>query len=188
MDDAQEAVAWLFAMKNVLGAKRAQVVLAGDSSGGNLAAGVTQNRIAGGAPPPDGLLLLYPWLDLGRDSESRRRLGPDDFLIDDEYMDFLTSCYVPASRVEDSSVSPLFGDFTGFPPTSVICGTRDPLLSDSERLVERLRRTDTPCQWHPFEGMPHGFVSMNNYLDPGAEALHLGARIIGGIMRGEGRS
>jgi acetyl esterase len=183
MEDALEAVEWLIEMRDVLGALRDAVILAGDSSGGNLATGVTQRRIAGGQRPADGLLLFYPWVDLGRNSQSRRRLGPDDFLIDDEYMDYLTSCYVPAGRVEDPDVSPLFGDFTGFPPTVVVCGTRDPLLSDSQRLVSRLQAAGSPVEWQPFEGMPHGFVSMNNYLDPGAEALHLGAQSAGKLMK-----
>lgn len=182
VDDALEAVQWLVEMKDVLGAKKDAVIFAGDCSGGNLAVGVTQRRIATGKRPPAGLLLFYPWLDLGRDSESRRRFGPDDFLIDGDYMDYLTRCYVPASRVEDPGVSPLFGDFSGFPSSIVICGTRDPLFSDSERLVERLRAVGTPVEWHPFAGMPHGFVSMNNYLDPGADALHLGTRLVGALL------
>lgn len=186
LEDAIDAIDWLIEMRETLGARIDSVVIGGDSSGGNLAVGATQHLIANGERVPDGLLLMYPWVDLGRDSESRRRLGPDDFLIDDDYMDYMTRCYLRSGEVGDPRASPLFGDFRGFPRTAVICGTLDPLYSDSERLAGRLKDAGSDVEWHPFEGMPHGFVSMNNNLDPGAEALHLAARTAGEMLQRPG--
>lgn len=183
--DAVETVEWLIKMREALGAEVDTVIVAGDSSGGNLAVGATQGRIARGQRAPDGVLLMYPWLDLGRDSGSRRRLGPDDFLIDDEFMDYMTRCYVPDGRIDDPKASPLFGDFSEFPSSAVICGTLDPLYSDSVTLVRRLEEAGSAVSWHPFEGMPHGFVSMNNNLDSGADALHLAAKLAGDMFHGD---
>lgn len=170
-DDALEAAKWLSDMLPSL-APGGSLILAGDSSGGNLAAGAAL-ALAREGRPVAGAVLLYPWLDLGRDSESRRRLGPDDIIIDDEFMDYCTQCYLPAGEITDPRASPLFADLSAFPPSVVICGTLDPLLSDSERFVQRLRENGRSVEWRPFEGMPHGFISMCNSLDDGQTALKL---------------
>ncbi len=81
-DDAVDAAHWLMDMANALSGS-GRVVFAGDSAGGNLALTAAQWAIANGRTPA-GVLLLYSWLDLGRDSESRRRYGPNDMIIDDE--------------------------------------------------------------------------------------------------------
>ena len=79
-DDALDAAHWLMDMANALSGS-GRVVFAGDSAGGNLALTAAQWAIANGRTPA-GVLLLYPYLR--RDSESRRRYGPDDRIIDDE--------------------------------------------------------------------------------------------------------
>lgn len=180
LDDAITAADWLAAN---LAPSAEPIVLAGDSAGGNLALQAALHLASTGRTPR-GLLLLYPWLELGRDSESRRRFGPDDMIIDDEFMDYCTRCYVPGANISDPRVSPLFGDLEGLPNTAVVCGSLDPLLSDSEALVERQRAQGMPVSWHLFDGMPHGFVSMNNAIDDGQKALDLAARLVSQMVEG----
>jgi acetyl esterase/lipase len=52
-------------------------------------------------------------------------------------------------------LSPIFGDFTGFPPAIVTSGTRDLLLSDAVRTHRKLRQTRIIAELQIFEGMSH---------------------------------
>lgn len=179
-EDALESARWLADMLDTL-VPGGSLVLAGDSSGGNLAASAAL-ALANDGKRVAGVVLLYPWLDLGRDSESRRHFGPGDMIIDDDFMDYCTGTYLPGGEVSDPRASPLFADLSGFPPAAVICGTLDPLLSDSERFVQRLRDAGRSVDWRPFAGMPHGFISLCNALDDGQAALDLAVESISRMM------
>jgi len=61
LDDVWQAYLWITNYaENVLGIKNQKVILAGDSSGGNLAIAVTLRIIKAGLKPPQGLLMVYP--------------------------------------------------------------------------------------------------------------------------------
>ena len=58
-------------------------------------------------------------------------------------------------------LSPLFGDFRGFPPTLIQAGSNELLLSDSVRLRDRMQAAGVPCRlevwsdmWHVFQMFP----------------------------------
>ena len=48
------------------------------------------------------------------------------------------------------------GDLKGFPPTILISGTRDLLLSDTVRMHRALRKAGVEAQLHVYEGQSHG--------------------------------
>ena len=54
-------------------------------------------------------------------------------------------------------LSPLFGDFRGFPPTLVQVGSNEILYSDSLRLRERMQAAGVHCQLEVWEDMWHVF-------------------------------
>jgi acetyl esterase/lipase len=53
-------------------------------------------------------------------------------------------------------VSPVRGDLEGFPPTILISGTRDLLLSDTVRMHRALRAAGVEADLHVYEGQSHG--------------------------------
>jgi acetyl esterase/lipase len=53
-------------------------------------------------------------------------------------------------------ISPIYGDFKSFPPTYLISGTRDLLLSDAIRAHRELRRAGVEADLHIYEGQSHG--------------------------------
>ena len=57
--------------------------------------------------------------------------------------------------MKDPLISPVYGDFTGFPPTVLITGTRDLFLSDTVRVHRKMRNTGVVADLHVFEGMSH---------------------------------
>jgi acetyl esterase/lipase len=59
--------------------------------------------------------------------------------------------------IADPLISPIHGDFAGFPPTYLLSGTRDMLLSSTALLHRRLHNAGVRTELHVFEAMPHGF-------------------------------
>jgi len=71
--------------------------------------------------------------------------------------------YAGALDHKDPQISPIYGDFASFPPTYIISGTRDLLLSDAVRLHRKLRRAGVEADLHIYEGQSHGdYIAMWN--------------------------
>ena len=64
--------------------------------------------------------------------------------------------YAGAFDPKNPLISPLYGDVTDFPPTYLIAGTRDALLSDTVRMHRKLREAGVTADLNIFEGLPHG--------------------------------
>lgn len=134
-----------------------RVALTGDSAGGGLALALTQSLHAAGKARPASLVLFYPWLDAtvsGADQPSLQRR--DHFL---QIAELRAWGRLWSGQVSPSSprVSPLFGDLSDLPPTLVLSGTRDVLLSDTRRLKDRapsVEVDEVPGMFHAFLAAP----------------------------------
>ena len=56
---------------------------------------------------------------------------------------------------ESPLVAPIRGDLSDFPPTLLISGTRDAVLSNAAMFHRALRRADRDAELFVFEAMPH---------------------------------
>ncbi len=63
--------------------------------------------------------------------------------------------YSDGNDLTNPLISPLYGDFASFPPTILISGTRDMLLSDTVRTHRKLLAAGVEADLHVFEGMSH---------------------------------
>lgn len=133
-----------------------RIIVSGTSAGGNLAAALLLRAKANGLPLPAALVLLTPQLDLTESGDSyQTNLGVD-----------VISPLAPVNRLYANGhplthpfVSPLFGDFSGFPPTFLQSGTRDLFLSNVVRMHRKLLAANVSTELHIFEAMPHGSFS-----------------------------
>src|SRR5436190_399102 len=71
----------------------ARLAVAGDSAGGNLAAGVARLAAADGGTAPAFQLLFYPWLDLSSKRQSYRLFG-DGFFLTEAGIDWYAGHYL----------------------------------------------------------------------------------------------
>jgi monoterpene epsilon-lactone hydrolase len=65
------------------------------------------------------------------------------------------NAYLGGHDPKDPVVSPIHADLTGFPPTLLITGTRDFLLSATTIFHRALRRSGVEAELVVFEAMPH---------------------------------
>ncbi|ABW12650.1 Alpha/beta hydrolase fold-3 domain protein [Parafrankia sp. EAN1pec] len=132
-----------------------QIVVGGPSAGGNLAAALILRARNEGLPLPAAAVLATPAVDLtGAGDTWQTNLGIDNTLTGSFQPPF--ALYSGGHDLRDPYLSPLYGDLgKGFPPTILLSGTRDLLLSDTVRMHRALRAVGVPAELHVFEAAGH---------------------------------
>lgn len=164
-DDALTVLLWARSAAPALGCAPDRVVVAGDSSGGNLAA-VTALRAPGLAA---GQLLFYPPLDASMATESVAAYGTGYFHTA-AHMAWYWDCY--GGDPAHPHVSPLCApdtELAGLPRTLIVLADCDVLRDEGLAYARRLGAAGVDCavQLHP--GVFHGFLGLP--LPAGATAL-----------------
>lgn len=151
--------AWDYLMQLGYGAR--DVVVAGDSAGGNLALELTLRLKETGRMLPSKLLLFSPWTDMTASGESYDTARDLDPMITSDYVHAVRGAYAPEGNWDDPHLSPLFADLRGFPTTLIHVGEREVLRDDSTRLAQKLQQAEVPCvirtwpdMWHVFQMFP----------------------------------
>ena len=172
LDDAVAAFRFAAEHPGELGAHPGRIGVAGDSAGGNLAAGVARSCLRDGGPAPAFQLLFYPWLDLAEKRPSYRLFG-DGFYLTESDLDWYSDQYV--SRAQDAGdprCSPLAADdLAGLAPAYVATAGFDPLRDDGEEYVHRLRSAGVPATLRRHSGLIHGFINTVAVGHVGREAV-----------------
>ncbi len=130
-----------------------RIIVGGGSAGGNLAAALLLRAKAEGLPMPAALVLLTPEIDLTESGDSFTTLA--NVSVGLQTLRDVNLLYANGHDLRDPYLSPLFGDLAGFPPTLVICGTRDLFLSNAVRMHRKLREAGVEADLHIFDGRPH---------------------------------
>ncbi|MEO3736514.1 alpha/beta hydrolase [Shewanella baltica] len=167
-DDVLEAYKRLIALK---GAEN--VILMGDSAGGNLALSLLLELKRLALPLPTACILLSPALDLALTGDTELILAADDPFFTIEALLRLRGAYLAGADPMSAKVSPLQGDLADLPPILVIAGTRELLLQDSERLVAQVKASGGEITGCFYPNMSHVFPLFN--LLP--EALEVRSKI-----------
>ena len=157
LEDAMKA--WDHLMHLGYGAR--DVVVAGDSAGGNLALVLTMLLREAGRLLPRRLVLLSPWTDMTASGKSYQEHRDDDPMLTMDYIRAVRGVYAPRQDLSPPKLPPPVADLRRFPPVLIQAGTNEILLSDSVRLRDRLVQAGTPCRlevwpdmWHVFQMFP----------------------------------
>ena len=154
VDDAYEAYNWL----QEQGFAPERIVFGGDSAGGGLAMALCHRLKKKGETLPAGIVAMSPWTDQtvsGESYTSNRDIDPVFGGTKGEIV--FNNPYAGDADPTDPEISPLFGDFEGFPPMLIQVGTEEILLSDSEAAAEKARAAGVRVRFTKYEGMFHVF-------------------------------
>lgn len=167
LEDAFDAYEWLLQQ----GYSDRKIFLAGDSAGGGLALALCHYRKDKGKSLPSGLILMSPWTDLTGSGESYRTNYHNDPLFGNTEDSMIKNLdYVGDADPKNPYISPLFGEFDGFPPMLIQVGSYEMLLSDSEQVVQKVKAKHGKIRFSVYEGMFHVFQMAGSLLPESKEA------------------
>jgi monoterpene epsilon-lactone hydrolase len=139
------------------GYKPEQIVIGGDSAGGNLSL-ITSLRLRElKLPQPAALVCLSPVTDFTFAQLHQPPAG--DPLLHPRWLEQALALYCPQEvSHDDPGLSPLFADLAGLPPLLIQVGEDEVLLNDSLRFAEKVqavggvvRLERYPQLWHVFQ-------------------------------------
>jgi epsilon-lactone hydrolase len=133
------------------------IAMGGTSGGAGLTMSSVQRFKELGLALPQALLLGTPGADAGKVGDSRYiNEGIDSGLVAwDGLIEQAMKMYSANFEITHPYVSPVYGNFEGFPPSYLISGTRDLMLSDTIRVHRKLRRAGVEADLHVYEGQSH---------------------------------
>lgn len=132
-----------------------KIILVGDSVGGTLAVALVQRLIKKGNPLPSLLILISPVMDSSFKNEEISILEDKDPMLSRiGALSAKKMCSVNGD-LEDPALSPVNGDFFGFPGTLLFIAENDITSPDQEILAAKLNATSVNHRVIRGKGMPH---------------------------------
>ncbi len=158
LNDCIDTYKWIIEQ----GYKSQNIIITGDSAGGNLVLALTLYLRDNEMPLPAGIITLSPVTDHNFSSEScyekaevcvlGSHMGGGNF---NPKNFFYTA--VDGIDLNDPYLSPAFGDYTGFPPMLMQVGTREVLLDDTRVVAEKAKKVGVDVTETEYYQMIHVF-------------------------------
>lgn len=165
LEDAQEAYKWLLEQDYL----PEHIILAGDSAGGGLALALTLYLKDYGLPLPGGIVTMSAWTDLTKSGDSyQENFDTDPIFGGSRDTLVYKEGYYAEHDPMDPYISPINGDYHGFPPMLMQVGEREMLLDDTLEVAAKAKEAGVPVKKHVYPGMFHIF-QMGFHLFPEAE-------------------
>jgi len=134
------------------------LIIAGDSAGGNLSIVLPLVLRDEKIPLPAGIAALSPWVDLTRRGGSLSAHEPYDWAAPSDF-DHWVEWYVDKQDPKAPLVSPMYADLQGLPPLRIDIGTAEMLLDQVRDFAARAKEAGLSVDFREIPGMVH-----NSYL------------------------
>jgi len=167
LEDAAAVYRWLLAE----GIAPAQIVLAGDSAGGGLAASTLLALKDQGLPLPAAAVLLSAWLDMSLGGASYETRAAADPIHQRPMLQAIAAQYLGEVDPRDPRASPLFGDLRGLPPLLLQVGDRETGLDDSTAFAAKAREAGVHVELEVWDAMIHVFQQFPDELPEAQQAI-----------------
>ncbi len=160
-----------------LGYRAKDIVLGGDSAGGNLCFGLLSHLCDIGEAPA-GAFGFSPWTDLTLSGDSLRENAERDVLLPPARIGELTEMYLQGSDPNDPRASPVLGRYPNCPPVWISYSDTEILRDDSTRLIQRLKEFGADVETEVQPNAPHVWQMFQGWLPEGTSSLQKTARFI----------
>lgn len=163
------------------------MAMGGSSAGGGITLTAIQQLIERGVETPAALFIGTPRADLtGTGDTVSTNQGVDRHIPTPEgFIDAAVRLYADDLDVADPRISPIYGDFNGFPPTLLVSGSRDLFLSNTVRTHTKLRQAGAEADLLVYEGMSHADYL---HVPTAPESLHFYGELNGFLVKHLGAS
>jgi monoterpene epsilon-lactone hydrolase len=155
LDDCLVVYGWL--LKQGFSAR--EIVLAGDSAGGNLAITSMMKLRDRGLPLPAAAACLSPVTDLSKKGGQPKEIK--DPLLPPKAVKLYSGSYLGQNDPRNPLISPVYGDLHGLPPILVHAGEDETLREDAVRFTDLAKAAGVDVR---LEVYPHMFHVWQLYL------------------------
>ena len=154
LEDALEAYKWLLEQDYL----PENTVFAGDSAGGGLALALGLYLKDHGLPMPAGIVTMSAWTDLTKSGDSYQEKFDEDPIFGGTRNSLVyKEGYYFDHDPMDPYISPVNGDYRGFPPMLLQVGEQEMLLDDTLSVGQKARFAGGRVRVHVYPGMFHIF-------------------------------
>ncbi len=129
-----------------------EVVLGGDSAGGQIAISVMLQAKAKGLPLPSKAVLISPCVDVTGFNKERNKM---DGMLEYDALNTYADALCRDIDKKDPLVSPYYGDLTGLPPIDLYVGTSEQLYDSIIKFHEKLLKANVNVSLHVGDKMDH---------------------------------
>ena len=165
--DATDAYRWVLDQ----GSDPAQIAIAGASAGGGLTVAALVSFRDSGSPMPACAVCISPWVDLECIGETMTSKAGVDPMIQRDGLVGIANIYLIGPDPRTPLAAPRHVDLTGLPPSLVLIGTWETLLSDSTRLVEKAESAGVDVTLEQWDEMIHVWPIYAPVLPEGQQAI-----------------
>ena len=132
------------------------IIIMGDSAGGGLSAAFCEYLAVKNLPQPKNLILISPWLDISM-SGNYDEVEFDPMLGVDGIRE-MGKAWAGDLDTKDYRVSPLFGEVSKLPKTTLFTGTHEIFYVDIINFYEKLKENGVDTELNVGEGMTHVYA------------------------------
>jgi epsilon-lactone hydrolase len=168
LDDCVAAYRWLIGTSGV---PARDVVLAGDSAGGNLVVAMLLALRDAGDPLPAAGVCISPVFDLALTGDSVTSRAARDPMILSSSLQKCSAAYRGDADPRDPLMSPLYGELSRLPPLLLQCGSEEMLRDDSARLAAKAKAAGVDVTFEEWDEMIHVWHLFADRLTDGRKAL-----------------
>ena len=177
LDDVYQVYNWLIENgENDLNLKIKNIILLGDSAGGNLILSLVYILLIKGIKLPNLIILAYPAVKMNLIPFSLSYINSIyDPMLNYNLLDFCRKSYLGENNTEDINpfISPIYMDnkiIKILPSIKIYGGTGDPLRDDYLEFFHKIFKANVDCEYVEFKYFPHGFLSYDYpFLMPQAD-------------------
>lgn len=189
VDFCYETIEYLYRNSEKFGLETRHFVLAGCSSGGTLAALVTNKLLNDPQIKILAQILISPLVDLSLETHRENPYASyqkEDLMLSDDALEYFSSTFASDPIMQKSSkVSPLYNEnWVGLPETLIIVGEYDVLRGDGVRYAQILSQAGHNPRLVTCDGQTHNFLSCRLVLNDGDDPADIaGASVRQSILR-----
>jgi len=160
LDDALKVYQWLLDQ----GYSPTNMIIAGDSAGGGLSVATVLALKEKSGSLPAAVVCLSPWTDLALTGQSHTTKAKAEAILRKETLHEWALCYTDESNLTNPLVSPIHGDFHGFPSLLIQVGSEEILLDDSILLAEKAKFAGVDVTLKIWDGMWHVWQALGDLI------------------------
>lgn len=151
----------------------ANLTMAGDSAGANLAIASVLRLKEMGSDLPGAVIAFSPWLDMALRGPTLHSNAATDYLVNEKILSGMIDMYLgeDGDRLNPLA-NPLEADLSGFPRLYINAGETETLLSDAQALYQNALSAGVKATLSVVPAMQHVFVALAGRAPEADEELN----------------